>query len=96
MGLRLKWDGGDLDHRDRVFGVGRFLRIPDINYITEWTKRFQQYFLLMESTSLGLIIQDNKTYQWETMLWMKRRVNHLKALSIENSMDALQIKSWDR
>ena len=50
-------DGGDLDHRDRGFGVGRFLRIPDINYITdreEWTKRFQQYFLLIESCVLRL------------------------------------------
>ena len=65
--MRLKWDGGDLDHRDRVFGVGRFLRIPDINYITdreilqEWTKRFQQYFLLMESSALRLSTRENIT-----------------------------------
>ena len=60
VGLRLKWDGGDLDHRDRVFGVGRFLRIPDINYITyreEWTKRFQQYTLLMERGALRSVFR---------------------------------------
>ena len=55
-------DGGDLDHRDRGFGVGRFLRIPDINYITEWTKRFQQYFLLMESMCPK--IEHTRKYYW--------------------------------
>ena len=55
------------------------------NMTKKWITRCWQSLLFMESTSLGVIIQDNR--QWKPILRFERRVNNLKALSWDNIMD---------
>ena len=52
------------------------------NMTKKWITRCWQSLLFMESTSLGVIIQEKK--QWKPILRFERRVNNLKALSWDN------------